>query len=132
MEGIWDALTKNGIEPVAEVTCDRWELEHGYNATVKLLERGVPIRAIVALNDRIAFGACRALGERGLSVPDDVSFDDDVISTFLKPMLTTVAICYCDMGYRAVQLLLHEDTSSGDHLVRMPIRERGSVGALPN
>lgn len=65
--------------------------------------------AIVAPNDQVAIGVIRALYERGLRVPGDVSvvgFDDTPLASFVVPSLTTVAVPTHDLGRVAVELLL--------------------------
>lgn len=67
--------------------------EAGLVAANQLLDRNIPFDAIVAASDLIAIGAIRALGERGLRVPDDIAvtgFDDILAARFVNPPLTTV------------------------------------------
>ncbi|MCU4679973.1 substrate-binding domain-containing protein [Enterococcus faecium] len=45
------------------------------------------------VNDKIAFGAIKAIQERGLKVPDDISvigFDDIESSKYFNPPLTSM------------------------------------------
>jgi len=63
----------------------------------------------VASNDQMALGALRALDERGLSVPGDVSvvgFDNIPESGFFSPPLTTVDQDFNAMGQGSVEHLL--------------------------
>ena len=56
----------------------------------------------------MAVGAIRALRERGLSVPDDVSLvalHDSELAGYLNPPLTTVSLPVRQMGSDAVDLL---------------------------
>lgn len=130
LSGIRESLDAHGVEPIAEVHLEPWSLETGYHAVKGLLDSGIKPRALICLNDRIAFGAYRALNEAQLRVPDDVSvvsFDDDDIAVYLEPKLTTVAFPYEDMGALAVRLLLGDEPKLPEYLVKMPIRIRGSV-----
>jgi DNA-binding LacI/PurR family transcriptional regulator len=82
----------------------------GWAQTVALLGagHGVPT-AIFYGNDMMAFGGLKALAERGLSVPGDVSvvgFDDIPLAEYSLPGLTTVHQNHYDIGRRAGQLLL--------------------------
>lgn len=134
MAGISASLEAHGVVPIAEVACHPWSLENGYARMRELLLGGLRPQAVICLNDRLAFGAYRALGESGIRIPDDVSvvsFDDDDIAMYLDPTLTTVALPYEEMGALAVRLLLDPGSAQGEHLVPMPIRRRGSVGAVP-
>jgi LacI family transcriptional regulator, galactose operon repressor len=81
----------------------------GYPFTKQLLSRNQPFTAIFAYNDISAIGAIRALQERGLRVPHDVSvmgFDDIPGAAFHTPSLTTVRQPLSRMGEVAAQSLL--------------------------
>lgn len=128
--GIRAAMKRNGLEFEAEESIWLWEPEEGYKAMNALLERGVPVRAVVCMNDRIAFGAYQALADAGLSVPRDVSvvsFDNDELAAYLRPGLTTVALPHETMGKRAVELLLAGATEN-EILIPMPVITRASIG----
>ena len=128
-DGIDAALRAAGIEAVSSLGDTEWEPEIGYQMTLDLLA-GEPFTGLVCLNDRLAFGAYQALRERGLRIPDDVSivsFDDDVVATYVRPTLTTAEIPYEQMGRRAVEKVLGNDTRP--ELVPMPLKIRGSVTA---
>lgn len=65
--------------------------------------------AFFAENDVMACGMMRALLERGIRVPEDVSlvgFDDLPIATVMLPALTTIHVPKHDMGIMAVQKLM--------------------------
>lgn len=60
-------------------------------------------------NDLIAFGVIRALKEKGIRVPDDVSvvgFDDLPYAAVSSPALTTIRVHKRSMGWEAVRRLL--------------------------
>jgi len=89
------------------ITCGH-TIQDGYQAAQQLLDRGDPPTAIWAVNDLLAVGALRALRERGLRVPEDVSlagFDDIHLAAQLYPPLTTADIHGHELGQRAAQLL---------------------------
>ena len=129
--GIRSAMAENDLQFVAEESIWLWEPEGGYNATKMLLARGIPLTALVCMNDRIAFGAYQALADAGLSVPGDVSvvsFDNDELAAYLRPGLTTVGLPHHAMGSKAVELLLDDSSrSAGEVLIGMPIVERRSI-----
>lgn len=67
---------------------------HGYSAVHQLLASDAPLPdALLAINDRVAMGAIRALKDRGFNVPEDIAvasceaFPD---SEYYVPRLTTV------------------------------------------
>lgn len=140
LRGILEALGAAGLAPAGAYLCPDWQPSYGWDATRQILASGGVGQAIIAFNDRLAFGAYQALQEAGLSVPGDmsvVSFDDHPLATWLHPGLTTFAIPHYDLGRRAVELLLEtipRDDDDGSprptprvHLVPMPLRPRGSV-----
>lgn len=93
-EGYLEALRRYGV-PVPEeysVPGD-YDLESGYAAMNRLLELGDVPTAVFCCNDDMALGAIKAITERGLRVPDDLSvvgFDDHLFSGYMTPALTTV------------------------------------------
>ncbi|MEW1822998.1 LacI family DNA-binding transcriptional regulator [Arthrobacter sp. NPDC080031] len=128
--GIKDAVAEHGIDVTAWESVWLWEADTGYVAAKKILRRHPDIRALLCMNDRLAFGAYQALQEKGLRIPDDVSlvsFDNDELASYLRPGLTTVALPHEQMGRDAVSLLLSDDAASGERLVPMPLIERSSV-----
>lgn len=79
----------------------------GYQAARRLLAAGVD--AIVAVSDKTAYGALRALREAGRAVPEDVAligFDDLEASALTEPPLTTVRQPIRATGVVAVETLL--------------------------
>ena len=64
--------------------------------------------AFLANNDSIALGAMRAMQERGIRVPEDISvigFDGLPFSAMSDPPLTTVNVPCADIGRWAVNIL---------------------------
>jgi len=81
----------------------------GYPFTKQLLFNKRPFTALFAYNDISAIGAIRAIQERGLRVPQDISvlgFDDIPGADFHSPSLTTVRQPLNRMGEVAAQSLL--------------------------
>lgn len=129
VHGIRAEMKRRHLSFVAEESCWNWEPDEGYRLARKLLRRDEPIRALLCMNDRLAFGAYQALSELGLSVPNDVaivSFDNDELAAYLRPGLTTIALPHEDMGRQAVDLLLGDSTRR-ENLIRMPVVVRGSI-----
>ena len=128
--GIFSGLEEAGMEVALRIEGPTWEPPFGYQGMARVLELDEPVTAVIALNDRVAFGAYQALQERGFSVPNDisvVSFDDDDIASYLHPGLTTAAIPYEEMGRSAMTMALAGATFGQRELVPMPLRLRGSV-----
>lgn len=132
LRGLEEVIAGAGAEIVDRHFTEHWEPDEGYAGMLALLDRWEDATAVIALNDRLAFGAYQAMQERGLTVGQDISvisFDDDVLASYLRPGLTTVRIPYMEMGREAMQMLLGE--APPEHrLVHMPLVERGSVANL--
>lgn len=134
LAGILAELADNGLTPASGRLCTIWLPFDGWKATTDLLGSGVSGGALIAFNDRLAFGAYQAIQEAGLSVPDEfsiVSFDDHQLAGWLRPALTTFALPHHELGRRAVEILLDPDADSGPHVERlaMPLRVRDSLAA---
>jgi LacI family transcriptional regulator len=70
-----------------------YEIEDGYAGATALLSERSDFTAIVAVSDMVAIGVLRALYDRGLRVPEDMSvtgFDDNILAGYTIPPLTTV------------------------------------------
>lgn len=110
--GFMKALGDAGLrlEP-GDVIEGGYEVEPAYAATGAYLEargRDLPT-AIVAINDEAAIGAMKALQQKGLSVPKDLSvtgFDNTVLAEHSTPPLTTVNVPRKEMGRWAAQSLI--------------------------
>ena len=85
-----------------------WSPESGHDAGLRFpLDRG--ITGVFAANDYMGLGFMRALAERGVRVPEDVSvigFDDIPEARFLTPPLTSVAIDFEAEGDFAIRWLI--------------------------
>jgi LacI family transcriptional regulator len=84
-------------------------IEDGYQAALKLLALVPHPSAIIVVNDLLAIGALRAIGDLGLNVPADISllsYDDIAMAKYMMPRLTTVSKDISTMGRTAVKLLL--------------------------
>jgi GntR family transcriptional regulator of arabinose operon len=110
-----------------------WTEKGGYQASCKLLDNPQRITAIFAGNDSMALGILKALDERGLKVPQDISvigFDG------IAPPLTTLQIDISTMANAAHMLLFYmfKKTNVNEMNVVVPIRliDRGSTGPVPS
>ncbi len=65
--------------------------------------------ALVSSNDIVAYGCMKAMKERGIIVPDDVSvigFDDLPLSAVMEPYLTTMRVSKKRIGQVSVRLMI--------------------------
>lgn len=81
----------------------------GYSCTVALLKCIKPPTAILAANDLMAIGAMKAVRERQLHIPLDISimgYDDIDMATLCTPQLTTVRQPKYEIGTLSIDLLM--------------------------
>jgi LacI family transcriptional regulator len=96
----------------------------GYPFAKELLSRQKPFTALFAYNDISAIGAIRAIQEKGLRVPQDISvmgFDDIPGAAFYSPSLTTVRQPLNRMGEVAAQSLLDRIEGKRDYPAEIAI-----------
>jgi len=96
-------------EFTAQLDIDTFSPRVGYPVVQKLLSRTTDFTALFAYNDLSAIGAVRAIREKGLRVPEDISvvgFDDINSAAFQNPGLTTVRQPLDAMAKKAVRILL--------------------------
>ena len=81
----------------------------GREAMARLAEVGVLPDAVVAMDDVIALGVMDWIKEQCLSIPEDIAvvgFNDDPVSAFVHPALTTTRISTYDLGRHSAQMLI--------------------------
>ena len=110
-EGCMDALRNYGIpfDAKKDYKAVRFSCKGGYKGTMELLDQGREFTALVAAADVMAIGAIRALRDRGLRVPEDVSvvgFDGLKLGEYLVPRLSSVTQPVQQMAERSVQILI--------------------------
>ncbi|WP_329387477.1 LacI family DNA-binding transcriptional regulator [Streptomyces sp. NBC_01716] len=111
LEGHRSALTTAGVtDEQDELTVHGpYDRRSGYEATLELLRRAPDLTAVVAANDTVALGACAAVRDQGLRIPQDISvagFDDLPFSVDAVPALTTVRLPLHEAGARAGRLAM--------------------------
>lgn len=108
-DGITKALREARLPEYPTFQCDNWLPESGYAKAMEILDNyGDKVTAIVCANDELAVGAMRAIAEKNLRVPDDIScagFDDHHVAAFLPTALTTIRQDFEQLGISAFQLL---------------------------
>ncbi|MDA2925626.1 LacI family transcriptional regulator [Acidobacteria bacterium AH-259-G07] len=108
-QGYVEALNEAGLKPFAQTkTLSDSFYSNGYFSVEMAFEQLREITAIFAGCDEIAMGAWKALNDRNLSVPQDVSlvgFDDEEYAAFTVPPLSTVRIDVEAIGRELVRQL---------------------------
>ena len=126
-----------GIRPelTVQLENDSFSPMVGYPLVRELLARTTDFTALYAYNDLSAIGAIRAIRERGLRVPEDISvvgFDDIHSAAFQNPSLTTIRQPLREMGMRAARILvdrLRGKEDPGRVSVKPELIVRESTGA---
>ncbi|MFJ9127299.1 LacI family DNA-binding transcriptional regulator [Streptomyces sp. NPDC102340] len=118
--GFRDGLRAAGITAREEwVLRAGWQIDEGYAAAMRVLDRPARPTGLVCANDRMATGALLAAARLGIDVPTELSVvgydDQDQVAGHLVPALTTIALPHHEMGATAVRMLL--DSSEADEPV---------------
>ncbi|MFJ6194740.1 LacI family DNA-binding transcriptional regulator [Micromonospora sp. NPDC092111] len=104
----WRQTLERAGRPVPPVIVGDWSPRAGYELGQSLAERP-DVTAVFCANDHQALGLLRALHQRGVRVPGDVSvvgFDDIPEAEYFSPPLTTVRQDFDEVGRRCVAALL--------------------------
>ncbi|CAN7420144.1 LacI family DNA-binding transcriptional regulator [Microbacterium sp. LjRoot45] len=130
----WREILEHEQRAVPEPFLGDWSADSGYRAGLALADLA-EATAVFASNDQMALGVLRALHERGVRVPDDVSvvgFDDMDEAAHFWPPLTTVHQFFEDAGSLAVSLIIDEiqgrDLAPGVRTVATELVVRQSTG----
>ena len=97
------------LDDVADKFFKDLKVKSGYKAVEKFLESGKKFDGVVCSSDEIAIGVINALREKGIRVPEDVSvigFNDNAVSSYFYPKITTVRQPSYDMGSVAMRMLI--------------------------
>lgn len=101
----------------------KWKRQSGYEGAKKLSENG--ITAYFAISDQMAGGVYDYLEEKKLKVGTDISvigFDDQELSEYFRPGLTTTRLPLKEIGHEAAKLLIEqiEREKTGEQLWSVP------------
>lgn len=127
--GFVDAMKAAGIEDASSYTVRTSLTPHGgYEAINQALDQGIEFSALFCANDDTAMGTIKALKDRGLSVPGDVSVigvGDIELSRYVSPMLTTIHIPIRALGQQAARTII--DRIENNHRLPMKIELPSSL-----
>lgn len=130
------AMEKLGYEPrIIDLEQSRsWDFErYAFEQTARILrEKGrLPTGTVLCSNDRIAFGVTSALWQAGLKIGRlkdcDVrvaGHDNNPLSEYTCPPLTTVAQDYNEIGRLAIELLFRTLGETTDDRLELPETQR--------
>lgn len=114
IEGLQEAAAKLGIDWDSSFHSFQikgradWSYGYGFDLGQELLQLENPPRGIIALNDRVAIGAMKAIREWGYSVPNDfsvVGFDNLDIGQWTDPALTSIGQNVREMIEQAIKMV---------------------------
>lgn len=137
LAGFRQALAANNIaSDDSLIRGDDFSEESGYRSTRELLELHPDLSALFALSNQNALGALRALAERKLRIPEDISlvtFDDAPFAEYLSSPLCVIRQDVEAIGRRAAELLIDQIRTGRkpqELLQRVPIEfvVRNSIG----
>lgn len=108
-EGYRRAMEEGGLPARVSEFDTTDDAQLGYLAAKSILSRNEPFSAIFAGGDQAAQGVCKALKERGLEVPEDVSVAgfNDTEAVMWHPPLTSVRVFPEQISKRMVEMLVN-------------------------
>jgi DNA-binding LacI/PurR family transcriptional regulator len=108
-EGYARAMVEAGLTPCLSGFDSTDESVIGYLTTKSILDRGEPVTAIFAGTDPTAQGVYKALADRRIRIPEDISVAgcNDTLGQLLHPQLTTIREFPEQLGKQLVELVLN-------------------------
>ncbi|MBR6296263.1 MAG: LacI family DNA-binding transcriptional regulator [Treponema sp.] len=111
--GYENCLAENGIPVDSSLieVCPLWRADSAYEGFSRLIERAPDITAVFVASDSLAVGIYRYAEEKGISLPGQISLigvDDDKISTYLHPRLTTFRQDGISIADMAAEMLMNQ------------------------
>ena len=136
LEGYKRAVAEFGLCNGTDlISGNSFTFESGYEAVQKLLGLANPPTALLLTGNIISIGAIKAITDRGLRIPNDISiigFVDNVLSPYLFCPLTTISHPLEEMGQMAFAILLEHMQSKETRphakiVVKTQLNERKST-----
>ncbi len=111
-QGFINAHLEAGIEFNEDfAVAGKYDIESGYEAMQKILGMKELPTAVFCSNDEMALGAMKAIKQKNMLMPDEISiagFDDMRFTAYLTPALTTVLRPVEEMSKEGAQILLQK------------------------
>ena len=124
LQGYKRALQEAGIEVDQGLICpmkfeiEYFSMENAYAVTSELLDRRNDVTAIFAISDVLAVGACRAIKDRGKSVPKDIAvagYDGIDMGQYYSPSISTIRQPVDDIALDSIKLLFEIINGTQEH-----------------
>lgn len=111
-KGYQDALAAHHIplDP-SMITYGDYGFTSGAAAISSLLEQGKKPDAVFAISDNMAAGVLQTCIDRGIRIPEElgiIGFDNNNISRYMRPQLSTVGQPRAELGDTAMNLLIDQ------------------------
>lgn len=97
------------FDPASQYEITSFDIAEGYRSMEHLMDNVPKLSAVFAMADVLAIGAIRAIQDRGLNVPEDISvigFDGIDMGNYISPRLTTIRQHREEIAARSVEILL--------------------------
>lgn len=97
--------------PAKEIRADKLSEAGGYKAMKSFFSAQKKCDGLYAVSDALALGAYRAIKERGLRIPQDLSVvgvGDYEIAPFLDPPLSSIGVSHKELADQASRLLFRQ------------------------
>jgi LacI family transcriptional regulator len=125
-----DYMRRKGLFRLDDLYIGRYTIDDGYNLAMEMLQKqglqDLPTALFIS-SDILVPGVLRALYDRQISVPDEMSivgFHDDGVSQYFYPAITTTKVYGDFMGEEAVNLMMErlEQTRSISKKIIVPTK----------
>lgn len=114
--GYRQALWQSGLSLGDEYIDFAAEVNHGFDAMLRLIDAGVEVDGVCAGSDEVALGILSGLHGQQRRVPEDVavaSIDNLDIAAYIVPALTSVDVPRQAIGFHAVDTLIADRSLGG-------------------
>lgn len=124
-EGYCRAMAEAGLQPLAREVDSQNGEDIGYLATKMIFNDGEKPTALFAGEDAVARGAYKAIRDRGMGIPKDISvagFNDTSEASALSPGLTTVRVFIEQLGRQMAEFVVERIASpeSSPRVITLP------------
>lgn len=124
LEGYKKALLDNDITPspsriIYSEECEEcYTMDNGYRMMNRVLNDKPEFTAVYAISDSIAIGACKAILEHGMRIPDDyciAGYDGLDIARYYNPSITTIRQPVEEMAKATIKILFDVIKNKAEH-----------------
>jgi LacI family transcriptional regulator len=108
-KAFYNYMRSKGILDESYIRLGSFTPASGYKLTKEILDNGSYPTAFIMANDSMAIGAYKAIQEKGLRIPEDISvigFNDISTAQYIVPALTTIRVHTDFISETAVELLM--------------------------